>query len=135
MIKGLMGGNGLNVNGGNTSVPYVNQNNTNPMQGMLRIWGSDMQVYDGNNWMNISSSYATVELNGESQSIMQWAREQRNRQIEREQLVKKNPALQKAWDNIERAEANFDILAKFVEHDDTGVAEQAGAWTVAQSSP
>jgi hypothetical protein len=117
MIKGLMGGPGLDVQGGNTSVPYINQNNSNPMQGMLRIWGSDMQVFDGNNWMTLSTSYATVNLNGEVQTIIQWAREERNKQLERTQIVKKNPALQKALESIERAEANFDILAKFVEHD------------------
>ena len=120
MIKGLMAGPGLHVNGGNTSVPYVNQNNTNPMQGMLRIWGSDMQVYDGTNWMNFSSSYATVELNGDSQALLQWARGERDRQFKREQLVKNNPALTKAHEAIMRAEANFDILSKFVENDTMG---------------
>ena len=117
MIKGLMGGNGLNVNGGNTSVPYVNQNNSNPMQGMLRIWGSDMQVFDGNSWMNLSSSYATVELNGESQTLMQWAREQRDLELARARLIENNPALENAYRAILRAEQNFDILAKFVESD------------------
>jgi len=112
-----MGGNGLNVNGGNTSVPYVNQNNSNPMQGMLRIWGSDMQVFDGNSWMNLSSSYATVELNGESQTLMQWARDQRDRELARASLIENNPALENAYKAILRAEQNFDILAKFVETD------------------
>ena len=114
MIKGLMGGNGVNVNGGNTSVPYVSQNNSNPMQGMLRIWGSDMQVFDGNTWMNLSSSYATIELNGESQTLLQWAREQRDKQADREARIKKNPALQKAFENIKRAEENFDLIDALV---------------------
>ena len=117
MIKGIMGSQGIVVNGGNTSVPYVSQNNSNPMQGMVRIWGSDMQVFDGTNWMNLSSSYATVELTGEAQTLLQWAREQRDRQLRREHLIKNNPALQKAMAAIERAEANFDLLEKFVEHD------------------
>ena len=117
MIKGLMGGPGLDVQGGNTSMPYVNQNNTNPIQGMLRIWGSDMQVFDGNNWMTLSTSYATVNFNGDTQSLLAWAREQRDKQFKREALVKDNPALQKALEAIERAEANFDIISKFVEHD------------------
>jgi len=112
-----MGGNGLNVNGGNTSVPYVNQNNSNPMQGMLRIWGSDMQVFDGNSWMNLSASYATVELNGETQTILQWARDQRDRELARARLIENNPALENAYKAILRAEQNFDILAKFVETD------------------
>jgi hypothetical protein len=118
MIKGLMAGTGLNVNGGNTSVPYVNQNSTNPMQGMLRLWGSDMQVYDGNNWMNFSTSYATVELNGDSQALLKWAREQRELDLARAKLIENNPALENAYKAILRAEQNFDILAKFVEHDE-----------------
>lgn len=122
MIKGIMGGQGVVVSGGNTSLPYVNMSNSyngngNPMQGMMRINGTDIQVFDGSTWMNLSSSYATVELNGDTQSILQWAREQRDKQAKREQLIKENPALQKAMDAIERAEANFDILAKFVEND------------------
>lgn len=120
MIKGIMGGPGLNVNGGNTSVPYVNQNSTNPMQGMLRLSGSDMQVFDGTNWMTLSTSYATVELNGHSQALLQWVEAQRNIALKRMEAVQKNPALTKAFEAISRAEANFDILAKFVEHDDAG---------------
>ncbi len=116
-----MGSNGLVVNGGNTSLPYINistgGNNSNPMQGMMRISGTEIQVFDGTSWMNISSSYATVELTGEVQSIIQWAREERNKKLERTELVKKNPALQKALEAIERAEDNFELLAKFVEHD------------------
>jgi hypothetical protein len=87
------------------------------MQGMLRIWGSDMQVFDGNSWMNLSSSYATVELNGESQTLMQWARDQRELELGRAKLIENNPALQNAYKAILRAEQNFDILAKFVESD------------------
>jgi hypothetical protein len=114
MIKGLMGGTNVIVSGGNTSVPYVSQNNSNPMQGMLRIWGSDMQVFDGNNWMNLSTSYATVDLSPESQTLLQWAREQKNKQADRETRIKNNPALQKAFENIKRAEENFELIDALV---------------------
>ena len=121
MIKGLMGGQGITVQGGNTSVPYVNQNNSNPMQGMVRIYGSDMQVFDGTAWVTMTTSYATVELNGESQTLLQWTRTERDKQLKREQLVKDNPSLTKAHEAIMRAEANFDILAKFVEDGEPGI--------------
>jgi lipid II:glycine glycyltransferase (peptidoglycan interpeptide bridge formation enzyme) len=84
------------------------------MQGMIRIWGNDMQVFDGNNWMNMGTTYATVDLNGEAQSLLQWAREQKAKQSEREDRIKKNPALQKAYDNIKRAEENFDLIDALV---------------------
>lgn len=120
MIKGISAGPGVMVSGGNTSIPYVNMSSgptSNPLQGMVRISGSDLQVFDGSMWVNMAASYATVELNGDTQSIIEWARKERDRQFKREQLIKDNPALQKAMEAIHRAEANFDVLAKFVEHD------------------
>jgi len=62
MIKGLMGSQGIVVSGGNTSVPYVNQNTNNPMTGMVRVWGTDMQVFDGSSWVIMNTSYATATL-------------------------------------------------------------------------
>ena len=125
MIKGIMSGNGVNVQGGSVSFPYINTNSNNPVQGMIRLNGQDLQVFDGTAWIALTTSYATVELNGEVLSIIQWAREERNKQLERTRLVKDNPALQKALDAIERAEANFDLIAKFVEHDTGGTMEEA----------
>jgi hypothetical protein len=117
MIKGLMGNQGVIVSGGNTILPYVNQNPNNPLQGMIRINGSDMQVYDGNSWMNLGTSYATVSLDQETQDLLQWTRTQRQLDLNRKFLIENNPALAKAYDSIKRAEANFDILSKFVEND------------------
>lgn len=117
MIKGLMGGANVVVSGGNNSYPYISGNMNNPMTGMIRLNGQDFQVFDGNNWMTLGGSYSQVDLSADVQSIIQWAREERNKQLERTRLIKDNPALQKALEAIERAEANFDLLAKFVEHD------------------
>jgi hypothetical protein len=122
MINGLMGGSSVIVNGGNTSVPYVNQNSSNPMQGMVRIWGSDMQVFDGSAWITMTTSYATVDLTPDAQSLLQWAREHRDKQLKREERIKNNPGLQKAWENIKRAEENFDLIDALVKdytHDET----------------
>jgi hypothetical protein len=117
MIKGLMGTCGVTVSAGNTTVPYINQNHSNPMQGMIRIWGSDMQVFDGTAWMNLSTSYATVTLDQDILDIIQWARTQRTLERNRAVLIELNPALENAYKAILRAEQNFDILSKFVEND------------------
>ena len=111
MIKGLMGSRGVVVSAGNTSVPYVNQNVNNPMQGMIRVWGTDMQVFDGNNWQNMSTSYATVELDQETQDLLQWARVQRTMAMNRLTLAQNNPALMKALEAVKRAEENFELLS------------------------
>ena len=121
MIKGLTGTGGVTVSAGNTSVPYVNMDINKPMQGMIRVWGSDMQVFDGSSWMNMSTSYATVSLDQETQDLLQWARTQRQLEMNRTTLIENNPALEKAYKAILRAEQNFDILSKFVENDEPGI--------------
>jgi hypothetical protein len=80
-----------------------------------------MQVFDGTAWVTMSTSYATVELNGDSQSLLSWARAERDKQTRREHLAKDNPALQKALESIQRAEANFELIEKFVENDEPGI--------------
>jgi hypothetical protein len=117
MIKGIMGGQGVVVNGGNTSLPYVAMNANNPIQGMIRVNGQDLQVFDGSSWVHMSTSYATVELDPHTQSLLSWVEAQRTMSFKRMEAVQKNPALTRAFEAIARAEANFDILAKFVEHD------------------
>jgi len=117
MIKGLMGEKGIVVGSGNTSVPYINQNQSNPMQGMIRVWGTDMQVFDGSAWMNIATSYATVSLDQETQDLLMWAKAQRVMAMNRLTLAQNNPALMKALEKLKKAEDNFELLSKFVEHD------------------
>ena len=117
MIKGLTGTCGVTVSAGNTALPYVGTNTSNPMTGMLRINNTDMEVFNGNSWQQISSSYATVSLDQEILDVIQWARKQRELELTRTRLIENNPALENAYKAILRAEQNFDILSKFVEHD------------------
>ena len=116
MIKGITGGAGLIVNGGNVSFPYVPMNANNPVQGMLRINGQDIQTFDGSSWLTVGHNIiANVSLDTDSLELLQWARTQRQLEMNRKTLIENNPALQKAQEAIKRAEANFDFLSKFVE--------------------
>ena len=115
MIKGLMGNQGVIVSAGSTSMPYVNQNPNNPMTGMIRIWGNDMQVFDGSSWLNMSTSYATVSLDAETQELLMWAKAQRTMALNRMKLAQENPALMKALEAVKRAEDNFELLSKIVD--------------------
>jgi hypothetical protein len=133
MIKGLMGTCGVTVSGGNTSLPYVGPNANNPMTGMLRINNTDIEVFNGTSWQQLPTSYATVTLDQDILDIIQWARTQRTLEMNRAVLIKNNPALEKAHEAILRAEANFDLLSKFVDQDKP--TEQVGAWTTSMSIP
>ena len=121
MIKGIMGNKGVIVSGGDVSTPYINNNSSNPMQGMIRLWGNDFQVFDGTAWIQLASSYATVSLDQETKDLLQWARTQRQLEQNRATLIENNPALENAYRAVLRAEQNFDILSKFVENDEPGI--------------
>ena len=103
MIKGLTNGPGINVMGGNTSLPYINQDTNNPIQGSMRVWGSDIQVWSGNNWMTISSSYATVQLDANTLELLDWVRKKKLEEEVLLSLPNDNPAVKIARENVNRA--------------------------------
>jgi len=110
MIKGLMGSNGIVVNGGNTSLQYVAPNSNNPVQGMIRVNGTDMQVFDSNGWSNIQSSYATVELDTETKLLLEWAKKKK---VEEELLIilpSEHPAVKAAKQNLNKAKLEVKRL-------------------------
>ena len=119
MIKGINpSGRYITVVNGSSS-NYIN--NYSGAQGVGNVryntTNQNMEVFDGNSWQMLNMNYASVGLNSDAESLLDWAQQERNRQFKREQLIKDNPALQKAYEAVKRAEANFDILYKFVEND------------------
>jgi len=110
-----MGSDGVFVDGGNTSLPYVNQNSNNPMQGMIRISGTELQVFDGTAWIMLPSSYATVRMDS---GIVNWVRDKQTKEAEQKRELEylkrrseEHPSLKKAYEAIIRAEErlNADI--------------------------
>ena len=117
MIKGLTGTCGVTVSGGDTSLPYINQNPNNPIKGMIRINMTALEVFNGTSWQSLPSSYATVSLDQDTQDLLQWARAQRTMAMNRLTLAQNNPAMMKALEAIKRAEENFELLEQFVKYD------------------
>jgi hypothetical protein len=110
MIKGLAGSQGVFVNGGNTSLPYVNQNSSNPMQGVVRVWGTDLQVFDGTSWSMIPSSYATIELDSETRNLLDYVRKQQKEDAELRALISghHHPAVRIAQENLNKVIEELD---------------------------
>ena len=112
MIKGLQGITGVSVGGGNTALPYVPMNNENPIQGMIRVWGSDLQVFNGSSWQQLATSYATVGLDQDVLDIVQWARKKRDEEMKWQSLADNNQAVKIALENLNKARQQLDITAK-----------------------
>lgn len=114
MIKGITGGKYVMVQGGSSSDPYISPGSAGA--GMMRYNPNMncMEVNDGNMWKQLGMSYATIALDAEAESLLNWAKEERDRQRLREKRIQENPALRKAYEAILRAEENYDMLDRIV---------------------
>ena len=116
MIKGLATGSKYTVvSGGNTNVPYVNQNVNNPFQGMLRISGSDLQVFDGQTWVVMNTSYTTVGLTPDAEAILDWARKKRDEEIEIDLLAAANPTIKDLLEQIKEKEDQIQMVMNLIQ--------------------
>ena len=118
MIKGIAPiGKYTVVSAGNTSVPYINQNINNPIQGMIRISGSDLQVFDGSTWMTVNTSYASIGLSSDAESLLDWARKKRDEEMELAALAETNPTIKDLLDTIKQKEEQIQIVRTLIKQE------------------
>jgi hypothetical protein len=128
MIKGITTSSPfLTVTGGSSMTPYISPGAQGAGQMRYNTSSNNLEVWDGVTWKEISMAYTTIDLSYEAQSLLQWARQARDKELARENRVRSNPALKKAYEAIQRAEENFDLLDKIVGEETSDFGEvQAG---------
>ena len=101
----------MQVHGGAAPSPYFNVNSSAMSVGSTRYDTNRhiFQVYDGMNWVDIPPAYPVISLNSEAEELLDWAKEQRNRQRELEKLAKEKPAIQSALDIVDKAKAQLEV--------------------------
>lgn len=113
MIKGIsQSGKYTVVAGGSVTGPYINTYSGNTMVGQLRYnpSTSNIEVYDGNNWLMYSSSYATVGLSVEAESLLDWARQKRDEERLLEKQAQESPTIKDLVDNIKEKQHQIKMI-------------------------
>ena len=103
-----MAGQYINIQNSYSSAPYISPGAT--AAGMIR-WNPNTQnfeINDGAVWQQYTMANPTIELDTEARELLDFVKKQRDRQ----RLADQNPALAKALEAINRAEDNFDLLAR-----------------------
>ena len=121
MIKDIhASGRYVQVQGGSSST-YVNGYSGLQGVGNMRYntTSQNMEVFDGNNWITLNMGYASVGLNGEAESLLDWARKKRDEELAWESLAKENQAVKIALDNLEQARQQLDVTAKLAREYET----------------
>lgn len=103
----------VQVSGGTAST-YINNYSGSQGVGNMRYNTSSqrMEVFDGNNWMQLNMASASVGLNHEAESLLDWAREKRNEELVWQSLAAENEAVKIALENLEKAKRQLTITAQ-----------------------
>jgi hypothetical protein len=119
MLKGLnTSGRYLEVVGG-TAATHVsrtyNSSSHNQGQMMYDLDSQCMKVFDGNSWIVLAGSYATVNLSYEAQSLLDWAQFKRAEERKLEKLLEEHPQLKEAYNDLKNEQEKFDLLVTLAE--------------------
>lgn len=101
MLTGLSGQEHVIVTNGTNSTPYINAGS--PSAGMVRYINTNFEVYDGNYWVALYGSFATVNLTASANSAINWAMQKMAEEAQIEKMAKEHPAIKAAYDNMLKA--------------------------------
>lgn len=101
MIASLNCGGGVTVTGG-ANGPYVDM--SRPSAGMVRYNGNNMEVYDGHNWLSIST-HASVQLDPDVQRILEWAQKKMLEDQALHVRMSRHPGLREAYEKFKVLDA------------------------------
>ena len=110
MINGITQyGKYMYIHGGHAGGPYVNM--SNPSAGMVRFDGTNLQVYDGNGWMTIAGSTASVGMSPVAEEAIDWVRQQMEKEKQFFDLAKTSKSVSIALENLNKAKAELELIA------------------------
>ena len=113
MISNVMPtGRYVQVSGGSTST-YINNYSGSQGVGNMRYNTSSqrMEVFDGNNWMQLNMGSVSVGLNNEAEQALDWALKKIKQEKEWYELASNSEAVRIALDQLEQARERLELTA------------------------
>ena len=121
MIKSITGGKGLVVTGSGTT--YVSKSySSNAHQTGNMMYDMDQQcikVFDGNSWQTLGMGHASVELDYDSSSLLDWARKKRDEEMIINRLAETNPTIKDLVNQIKDKQEQIKIVQTLIQKETT----------------
>jgi hypothetical protein len=107
------------VSGGNPGSTYIGNYSNMPGVGNMRYNpnSQNIEVFDGNTWVILSSQHSSINLSSDAVSLLEWAREKRDEEFERELLAKTNPAIKDLVTQIKDKEEQIKIVQALIKEE------------------
>lgn len=78
---------------GGTTPPYFSPGGQGAGQLRFNTITSILEVWDGATWRELSNNYVSVGLTSDAESLLDWAREHRDKIMEQERLMASHPGI------------------------------------------
>ena len=113
MIKTVNGaGRYVMVQGGFPATTYINTSSGFMNVGDVR-YNTQMQrleVYDGNMWIELNTSHASVGLTPDAELAIDWAKQKLNGELALEQKAKDNPAIADLLNQRKKIDEQIQVI-------------------------
>jgi lipid II:glycine glycyltransferase (peptidoglycan interpeptide bridge formation enzyme) len=86
---------------------------------MIRLNNQDMQVFDGSSWLTVGASYASIDLDADTQSLLEWARKKRDEEMVIERLAETNPTIKDLVNQIKDKQEQLKIVQTLIQKEIT----------------
>ena len=101
MINGISSGSKhIYVTGGYSSAPIINNYSNQTMVGSVQYRNGNFEIYDGSVWQRIDAAFASVSMNKEAEMALDWAIKKRAEEMNLQELCKKHPGLEEAYEKF-----------------------------------
>ena len=119
MIKSIYtNGPFLNVSGGIPASTYISHG-SGPGVGNMRYNpnSQNIEVFDGSTWVIMQSNSAYVSLTSDAVSLLEWARQKRDKELELERLAESSPAIKDLVNQIKDKEEQIKIVQTLIKEE------------------
>jgi hypothetical protein len=119
MIKSIVqSGRYLTVTG-SAAYPYITSYSNGMGTGNMRFntQTQNIEVYDGNQWITCSTGSMSVGLNGDAESLLDWARSKRDEESRIVALAARHPTVADALDAVKKAQEQLQVATILCEND------------------
>lgn len=106
----------MSAHGGHGGTTYINGYSGLQGVGNMRYNTNSQktEVFDGNNWITLNTTIASVGLTGEAVSLLDWVNQKRNEELELEQLAKDNVTIKDLLNQIKEKQHQVKMVATLI---------------------
>ena len=106
---------------GGPATNYINNYPGAQGVGNLRFntTNQNMEVYDGNGWMLLQMGHVNVGLNADAESLLDWARQKRQEELELEALAESNATVKDLLNTIKQKQEQITIVKALIKKEVT----------------